>query len=452
MTDYVDLLEAELVRVARERTRRQRVRVAPSAGAVITFVASAAAVAVAAVALIVGAHAHHGDDHPAASIFGLPALENELAVLRRPQTAVDRAIGRTAITNAPPSRQQIPSLTRFITRIKDIAIYLVVNAPGSDAQDPNLGPQAAIVTVTGHGASESPGFTAGEIRRGTGRFLPVPLAGAGDGPLAGGVQLVPDEVATVQVLFDRNGGVFYGKPTANVVVVFPINRYGDVTRIEWLDAHGTVVSSATPPQTEKLSELLAEAPATLIGQYEQSPHPAAPELLADFPTLAHGAYRSASVTVSAPALQALPGPLIALAASAAAHHGPDLAATRHVTSTSGVDVWFIPALHTACVAEATADSGTGACARNLGALERDGLWTYDRPRHAGLFIVGIVPRGNTSVTVTLRGGGSRIVPVLDGVVVTPARDVATIRLRSASGQPETVEAGPEIGPAVVSLY
>jgi hypothetical protein len=151
-------------------------------------------------------------------------------------------------------------------------------------------------------------------------------------------------------------------------------------------------------------------------------------------------------------LTALPAPLQALAGAYDHVHQPNLTGLRHVTTPGGVDVWFIPARRTACFAESTKNSSTGACARNLDTIEAKGVWTYDRPHGAGFSIVGIVPKTNTTVTATLRSGGTRTVPVLDGVVVTPAHDVKAIELRSAAGRPETVRAGPEIGPAVVSLY
>jgi hypothetical protein len=356
-----------------------------------------------------------------------------------------------AIANAPPPAQRLPSLTRLVASTAGIKIYLVVNKPGSDAQSPALGAQATLVTVTRHGAAEGPGLPAEAIRRGAGRFLPVPLAGPGR--VVSGIQIVPDAVATVQVHFNRNGGVYHGHPRSNVLLVAPIDRYGTVIRIEWLNRRGAIVSSAKPAPPETLSQLVSGQPAVEIGEYQQRPHPAAPGVLEDFPTFAHGHYRSATLTVSAPTLEELPEPLLGLAAGDPAHQEPALNRIRHVTTPSGVDLWFIPARHTACQAEATNISSTGACAKNVVQIEAQGLWTYQRRRHgAGFFLVGLVPRTNATVTVTLRSGGTRTVPVVDGVVVTTAQGVKTIQLRSATGRPEEVRAGPEVGPARISLY
>jgi hypothetical protein len=398
------------------------------------------------VALIVGGgHAHPANQPASGSPAGTRALTAELAVLRRPQSAADRALEHAAIANVPPPAQRIPSLTRLVASTAGIKIYLVVNKAGSDAQSPALGAQATIVTVTRHGAAEGPGFPAEAIRHGAGRFLPVPLAGPGR--VVSGIQIVPDDVASAQVHFNRNGGVSYIRPKSNVLLVPPIDRYGKVIRIEWLNRRGEIVSSAEPAPPETLAQLMSGQSDTLIGEYQQRPHPAAPGLLEDFPTFAHGAYRSATLTVATPTLAELPQLLLGL------HREPDLNGIRHVTTPSGVDLWFIPARHTACQAEATNVSSTGACARNVAQIEAQGLWTYQRrPHAAGFFLVGLVPRTNATVTLTLSDGGTRTVPVVDGVVVTTAQGVKTIQLRSATGRPAEVRAGPEVGPARISLY
>lgn len=188
---------------------------------------------------------------------------------------------------------------------------------------------------------------------------------------------------------------------------------------------------------------------------ERNLYPAAAQLLSKFRVFAaaRGPFTetpAGTFSVTHSPVAALPFPLLALARGHKV--AVDLTEIRHVVTSSGVDLWVIPAPDTACFAEATQRSATGACARSLSAVTATGLWTFNRPRgRGGLYLVGMVPSANTSVTAVLRDGRLRRVPVVHGVVATPAHNVTAIKLRCTTGQLQTLHVSPELD-AVVSLY
>jgi hypothetical protein len=94
---------------------------------------------------------------------------------------------------------------------------------------------------------------------------------------------------------------------------------------------------------------------------------------------------------------------------------------------------------------------TGICSGSVAGFTRRGLWTasgWDSRAQTLQAIHGVVPDAYTSVTVELRGGGRRAVPVIGGVFVAgwtglgvlrsePVSRVTAIELRSSTGKLES---------------
>jgi len=87
-------------------------------------------------------------------------------------------------------------------------------------------------------------------------------------------------------------------------------------------------------------------------------------------------------------------------------------------------VWLVPGSTGACLVDLEGPQGAGSGCNSASAVDAGDLWTLDTiPYRAGgartKVLLGGVPDGNSSVTVSWAGGGSTVVPVTDNVYSVP---------------------------------
>lgn len=259
MSDYVSTLESELLRAAGERLparrRRRRIRTLRAGLAV----AASAAVVVAVLVIAVGGH------RPAASTRApaspAPSVVARLAILRRPQTAADRALNRLVARNriVGPHRNDpariLPGDTRLVGYAPGgpsgrLAVFVVMedfsrSLPRVPGAPPVHGPQASVEVI--------PTGETGGWMFGTNAAIGQPSAITSFYGYA--VALIPDGVARVRWTFRPDPlkpGRHVTPPTRTVSVhenvaivrIPPVARAYvplELVRATWYAADGRVI-------------------------------------------------------------------------------------------------------------------------------------------------------------------------------------------------------------------
>jgi hypothetical protein len=469
MTEYGRALESELVRAGRERRRRRArlgvfARLLPSAGAgggnalFGLLAAGSAAVVVAVVVIALAAHGGSGGTTAASGGGpGASALVAKLAVLRRPQTAADRTVPKIFVAPPAPGRR-VPSLTRLVATQPGVKVFMVVNRPatgtpagGAPLWSPRLGDQVSIVAVTSGNAPpvQSPGVPAADLADSADRAIPI-RAGEAVGRPTATLEIVPDGVARVRLQYTASDGrpLSTSYPAiANNIVIVPLPSRFRGLRTTWYAADGRVIPSSGSALRHAMARQGAEH-ARLVKRYEQTPHSASPALLRDFAIFGGSGFGRATgrpgggatsrFLVAQPGVASLPLLILAMADPISSL---DLSETRSITTLSGVRVWVTPGADAACIDTASSPPGrsgsgpAGGCLRNAAAVEQQGLWIETQLHNGTNVLVGIVPNTNKTIAATIRGGAMRTIPVVDGVVITPAAGVTALHFRTAAGKP-----------------
>jgi hypothetical protein len=261
VSDYFDRLEMELRgAVARAAAgasgapdsagpdagprRRRRFPVAGLA----TGLAACAAVVVVVLAVALIGHGRGGSG-VAAVPAGARALVDELAILRRPQTAADR--GAPALP--PRSSGQftgavVPSLTRMVYTAPGIGVYLMVARALPTAHGPGQTVGYILLESVSARSSNGAGYSGVASVGGDRALLPEPT------PIGGRITgIVPDSVARVRWAFSRNPQsgstgqpvTIVARPHENVVNV-ALHRI-DAPAVTWYAAGGHVILHVKAP-------------------------------------------------------------------------------------------------------------------------------------------------------------------------------------------------------------
>ena len=360
--------------------------------------------AVAAVALL--AFRHHPVPRPAGrgAPSSLSALEAKLAILRRPQTPADRGV------KALPGIARLTRLAATVdtTTAGRVRVWVVVDR--LPVHPSKVRPEYfARAAVTANG---------GQIRNGSGSVSGAQLgapsavasglltaAGAVDPNVGVTVGLVPDGVTRVKWTFSGVGfGVQHPHPVTvyarvqnNVAVAPVVPGQGPLVHTVWYGAGGSVIASAgtdaaTRQQLQKIRAINA-------GRHR----PIAPELLA------HYSLFRAVPAVDLVRDQTLLAPYID--GGGIGGLGLNYWDIRYVGSLKGIDgrgLWVVPGGRGVCISDPQAT----AC----GALSKQGPAGITGPlTGAGdrETLAGLVPDGNSTVTLVLAGGSRVTVPVVE---------------------------------------
>lgn len=183
---------------------------------------------------------------------GAAPLVAKLAILRRPQTALDRMLPASdALNSLPDHRRSVPSLTRLAatlrTRSGVARVFVIVRAPqtptgAGHSASPYEQDEAWAVTIRGGGANATAGLTA------DGLYHPGVVA------FGNGINqsLVPDGVARVRWVF--NGRSPDGVRLRGPVTIYPVVRdnvaispvvrgQGMPAAAVWYDANGRSIAT-----------------------------------------------------------------------------------------------------------------------------------------------------------------------------------------------------------------
>lgn len=266
MTSGFDRLEQELLNAERRqaalgenhrsgdipRRRRLSGAVVPVIGAVVAIVVGSGAL------LLTGGHKVSPSPQAAASAAAR-SLVGELGVLRRPQTAADRAFYRSGIVAQQPAgsppRQSIRRLTRLIALPDDGKMFLYVVAPGPGRRYSGLGYEERTV-ADGVGACCQ---TARALRRPGGPGPNAYESGAYRTQLY--FEIVPDGVSQVRWVFPRfarlalplgvsvpgphKTGLTVTVPVRDNIAAVTLPQRGTAARDTWYAANGRVIADET---------------------------------------------------------------------------------------------------------------------------------------------------------------------------------------------------------------
>lgn len=379
-------------------------------------------------------------------------LVSMLAVLRRPQTAADRAVPASELRFLQANEGPIVStLTRLVTTADGARFFVFVTKP-SDAIVPrqaplwaaSLGDRVFVTNATG---------SAPEI--------PVPAAELRDPYLASSwyvarspkqyfVEIVPDGVTRARLVF-RTGTVYAPVSHNTVVALAPPSSNEDLRSVTWYAPGGRVLPALTLTTDATLHTAVAARAAAiraaLIRQDAKLPNRAPSALLGNFAVFAADTerpVRAHGITISHPTLSSLPPTVLEFV--------NDPREMRAVLTRSGLRFWIDPGplsvsesptrvreLTYVCLRQQSNPS-TASCSLRLAAVLARGLWDAGRLVDGTAVIYGIVPDTNRTVTLRLPGGGARTVPVVHGVVVTPANGVTEILVKGVDRKLATVRA------------
>jgi len=469
MSGYPDELERELIRAAGSYQRRRRVvgrlgrragrrvsgsRPRLSFGGAFAFIASMSVVV--AVVLVFGVLGHgRGSSTPSASPAGANQLTTMLAVLRRPQTAADRAVSPFDMRFLDASVGPIVrSLTRRVATIGSARIFLFV----TKAREPNLqflqtgplwSPSLGDRVFLTNASISAPGS-------------PVPAVELRDPQVASGwyveastqkayfLEVVPDAVARVRIVF-RGGTVDAAVSNNTVVALAPPGSNEQVRAVTWFGSSGRVIPTITEATDRAWHAAGAAREAALrssfIRQQAKVPNHAPAALVHDFAVFAADTERpvsAAGISVWHPSLSSLPFLMLQFVANPLA--------VRQVSTQSGLRFWVDPGpirvseasgrireLTDICLRVEVSPSA-GACSHRLSTVLSSGLWAAAKPTNGPTVIYGLAPNTNRTVTFVLRGGGRRTVPVVHGIAVAPAEGVTQILVRGTNGKLTSVQA------------
>ena len=105
------------------------------------------------------------------------------------------------------------------------------------------------------------------------------------------------------------------------------------------------------------------------------------------------------------------------------------------------DVWLVPGSSGACLVDVEGPQGAGSGCNSTSAVDAGDLWTIDTiPYGLGgeriQVLLGAVPDGNASVTVSWADGGTTVVPVTDNIYGAPIgshRGWESVTLKNSAG-------------------
>ena len=360
--------------------------------------------AVAAVALLALRHPVPRPAGPAAP-SSLGAIEAKLAILRRPQTAADRGV---------KSLPGIARLTRLAATVDTttagrLRVWVVVDRLPIHPSKvrPEYFARAAVTANGGQIRNASVSVSAAQL--GAPSAVASGLltaAGAVDPSVGVTVGLVPDGVTRVKWTFSGVGfGVQHPHPVTvyarvqnNVAVAPVVPRQGLLVHSVSYGAGGSVIASAgadaaTRQQLQKIRAINA-------GRHR----PIAPELLAHY-----------SLFSAVPAVDLVRDQTLLAAYIDGGGIGGGLGLNywdiRYVGSLKGVDgrgLWVVPGARGVCIS----DPQASAC----GVLSKQGPAGIIGPLTAAgdsETLSGLVPDGNSTVTLVLAGGSRVTVPVVE---------------------------------------
>jgi hypothetical protein len=220
----------------------------PVAGLATGLAAGVAVVVVLAIVLIGHGRGAALGGTPAVPA-GARALVDELAILRRPQTAADR---RAPAVQPGPGGQfrwaVVPSLTRTIYTAPGAGVYLMVARGWATVRGLRRAVGYVLLESVSAMGPRGAGYSGVLAVGGDRALLPEPT------PIAGRViGIVPDQVARVRWAFDRNPqpgragepGTILARPHENVVNV-ALQRI-DAPAVTWYAADGHVILHAEAP-------------------------------------------------------------------------------------------------------------------------------------------------------------------------------------------------------------
>jgi hypothetical protein len=383
--------------------------------------------AVVAVALLALRHPVPRPAGPAAP-SSLSALEAKLAILRRPQTPADRGV------KALPGIARLTRLAATVdtTTAGRVRVWVLVSR--LPIHPSKVRPEYfARAAVTANG---------GQIRNGSGSVSAAQLgapsavasglltaAGAVDPDVGVTAGLVADGVMRVKWTFSGVGfGVQHPHPVTvyprvqnNVAVAPVVSGQGPLVHTVWYGAGGSVIASAGTGTAER--QELQEIRAINAARHR----PIAAELLA------HYSLFSAVPAVDLVRDQTLLAPYLD-GGGIGGGLGLNYWDIRYVGSLKGIDgrgLWVVPGGRGVCISDPQAT----AC----GALSKQGPAGITGPlTGAGdrETLAGLVPDGNSTVTLVLAGGSRVTVPVVEHNVfeATVRGRIVAIINRDTSGR------------------
>jgi hypothetical protein len=265
VSNYVQELEAELVRAGRARQRRRTAHLRARGsgvpiGGVLTGLGAGASIAVVILAIVLLGHTRPRPVRDGVSLIPPSArsLVAQLAVLRRPQTAMDKTgpEGLLRILNFSADQKDriAPQLTRLLATLPGISggterVFLVITVPPatSDRSVATGRAFASLATVSTRSGQSSGGTPAAVFYT---RMSSAPSS-------AGGYDttIVPDGVTAVRWDFDgQPGAVTHPQaltlyPTVRSNLAFaPARRdQGDPARITWYGPHHRILKTINGP-------------------------------------------------------------------------------------------------------------------------------------------------------------------------------------------------------------
>jgi hypothetical protein len=381
---------------------------------------------------------HSAAPRGASATQGVAALLKRLAVLRRPQTAADRSYPY----RAPAVQARAGVIARNLTRLATtttaatgpVRVYVIirkfparqrsgraglltVNAFAVDAHDQLAGATgpltAAMIGTPGNAGS---------------RLIPAKLETSTSTGVTVGI--VPDGVIRVKWVFSGAG---FGITHARQVTVYPPVRQnvaaaantsgqGPLASATWYGARGQVVASGTAnTQTQQLLQAIRSVNASRRRAI-------APFLLAHF-----GVFRS--VPADTPAQDPrLPTP--GTGGGYVGEMGLNYWKSRYLPAVTGLDgpgLWITPGARGLCIS----DPQVSFCG-TLTSRDSIGFIGPGATSPAQQTLSGLVPNGNSMVTLVLADGTHRTVPVAHNIWETTVRGrIVAIIDRNVAGQIES---------------
>jgi len=408
----------ELVATAARRAESPRRRMGLGRNGLATAVGIGVALAVVTVAVLGLRHRAPAptSSGPPATGSGVAALKASFAILRRPQTAAERAYAR----RFPPRGAVIAKLTRLATTVGQLRVYvLVVRMPRGKA------PFLFAVAVDRHGQTQggsgpvtSSTLTPSAVGAG------ARIRGVGRDPNRGlSLSVVPDDVVRVEWMFsgaafgvlDPHPLTVYPAVKNNVAVAPVVPDQGPLAHAVWYGTGGRAIASAAggPDAKQQLRQIEAVN--------ASRNRPIAPELVAHYRLFRSVAPVDLAKSPALPTAGGGPGDL-------------NYWQTRYIGSLTGLDgrgLWITPGTHDVCIS----DWNAGSCTAPLSRRDDAGILGGTTGGGGETTLTGLVPDGNPTVTVVLAGGASKTFPVIDNAYeFTVSGRVAAIINRDIHGR------------------
>jgi len=453
-----------------EAPRSWRLRL-PSLGITAAALGSVGAVAIAVIALAIGhaparprgsaASPRPGSSPalPAGVSGGARALEAELAILRRPQTAADRlpkwaaSLAPVEVANGPVGAQLLPGLTRLVATepspfgsgVERVYMVVAIGTPRQPGTGATTGGQLSALTqshelhVSLLGVQHLNRLL--DPSRNVG-LVPPPAQPALSPALisvdAENIGLVADGVTRVKWVFDPWGEkpvVEYPSIHGNVAIARAVPMDPPLRTATWYGAGGKVIASYSDGSTiDRENHLDAVMQAALEASYREKIAPSLREhfAVARLPRLKGWTAGGISHNLAAKLVERNPYGLNVGYAHFVPYNG-----APHIAIGTPSGAFVIPGSHGACLSGSDPNGSglPGFSCVVLPRVESGSFHVTTRSTDGSRTVVGLVPDGNASVTVLLADGRSRTARVFDNVwtLVLPAKPV-TLLVKNAAGQ------------------